>query len=41
VIDAAFDAQLTINHTEEFEKALKNYKAVALNIKWKEFPKVK
>jgi len=41
VIDTAFDAQLTINLTEEFEKALKNYRAVALNIKWKEFAAVK
>ena len=41
VIEAAFDAQLTINLTEEFEKALKNYRAVALNIKWKEFLEVK
>ena len=43
MIDAAFDAQLTINLTAEFEKALKNYtlRTVALNIKWKEFPEVK
>jgi len=41
VIDTAFDAQLTINLTQEFEKALENYRAVALNIKWKEFPEVK
>jgi len=27
-IDAAFDAQLTINLTVEFEKALKNYRQV-------------
>ena len=41
MIDAAFDAHLTINLTEEFEKALKNYRSVSLNIKWKEFPEVK
>ena len=41
VIEPAFDAQLTINLTKEFEKALENYRAVALNIKWKEFPEVK
>jgi len=33
LIDAAFDAQLTINFTIEFEKSLKNYREVALNIK--------
>ena len=32
---------MTINITEEFEKALKNCRAVALNINWKEFPEVK
>jgi len=48
VIDAAFDVQLTINLTAEFEKALKNYRALnikwkefALNNQWKEFPEVK
>jgi len=41
VIDAALDAQLTINLTSEFEEALKKYRTVTLNFKWKEFPEVK
>jgi len=41
VIEVAFDAQLTINLTEEFEKVLENYGTVALNIKYKGFHEVK